>query len=134
MLHCIPAIGLIIASAFTLVPGMLWLSGSLPVSAKKAFCSARIAVSTLTCALSFPVAETYSLLEVFWLIPATRAVAVLCNRTAEAGCFRHRRDACRNDFEAIPDILVCLLGEESDKIRINRRRGKDILFAFHKTS
>jgi hypothetical protein len=64
-------------------------------------------VSTLTWALSFVVAETYRLLAIFGLIPATRAVAELRNRpAAEVDCFRQWRDACRNEFEAIPDILV----------------------------
>jgi hypothetical protein len=99
--------GLIIASAFVLVPGIIWFSGSLPVSAKNAFCSARIAVSTLTFALSFFVAETYPLFTGFWLIPATRAVVELRNSpAAEVGCFKLRRETCRIEVAVITDILV----------------------------
>lgn len=64
-------------------------------------------MSILTWALSFFVAETYPLRGIRWLIPATRVGVELRNRpAAEAGCFKQMRDACRNEFEAIPDILM----------------------------
>lgn len=83
-------------------------SGSFPVSAKKAFCSALIAVSTLTWAFAFLVSDTYPRLEIFGLdTAATLEVAELLKRLAdEAGCFKHRREACRNEVEAIFDIVV----------------------------
>jgi hypothetical protein len=122
--------GLIIASALVLVPGMISFSGSLPVPAKNAFCSARLAVSTLTWALSFVVAETYRLRAVFGLILATRAVAELRNRpAAEVDCFRQWRDACRNEFEAIPDILV-LVGKNLIDQKKPKKRQKIICTPF----
>ena len=100
--------GLIIASAFALVPGILCCCGSFPVSAKNAFCSALIAVSTLTCALSFFVSETYPLLQMTCLeIPAPRNGAEAVKSPAGgAGRFRQRREVCRSEVEAIFDIFV----------------------------
>ena len=98
-----------------------------------------MAVSILTFALSFLVAETYPLLAAFWLIPATGAAEELRNRpAAEAGCFRQRRDTCRKAFEAIPDILLLvgknliasewIRGEEAKIFRTPFTRRAKMLF------
>lgn len=92
---------------------MVCFSGSLPVSAKKAFCSARMVVSTLTLtwALSFFVSETYPLLAVVCATAVLRAARnghALLTRAevaAEAGCLTHRREACRNEEEALVDMF-----------------------------
>jgi hypothetical protein len=54
----------------------------------------------------------------------------LRNRPApEAGCFKQRRDACRNDVEAIPDILVTV-GKNLIRSELTREEAKDDLYAF----
>jgi hypothetical protein len=66
-----------------------------------------MAVSTLTCALSFFVSWTYPLLENFWFDPdATLDAEFLNSPDDEVGCFRQRREACRNEVAARFDILL----------------------------
>lgn len=96
------------ASAFAPVPGTTCSCGRSPVSAKKDFCSARRVVSILTCALSFFVSDTYPLVAVFCAdIPAARiAPELLKSPEREADCLKQRREACRNEVEAILDMLL----------------------------
>jgi hypothetical protein len=104
----IPAIGLIIASAFTLAAGTS--SGFLPICSTKAFWSARMAVSILTWALPALVSETYPLLETFRVDVAATLGAELRKRPAdEPGCFKQSREACRNVVAAKVGMLMVII-------------------------
>lgn len=83
-------------------------SGSFPVSAKNAFRSALMAVSMLTCALSFFVSDTYPRLQIFWLDAAAtiKAGDGLKRPADEADFFKQSCEACLNEVEAIFDIVV----------------------------
>lgn len=66
-----------------------------------------MAVSTLTCALSFFDSETYPLLEMVWPeMAATRCVEARSKPALEVAGFRQRREACRNEFAAMLGILL----------------------------
>lgn len=62
----------------------------------------------MTCALSFFDSETYPRLEIFRFDAAATRVAgeVRSSREDdEAACFRHKREACRNEEEAMFDMF-----------------------------
>lgn len=76
-----------------------------------------MAVSTLTWALSFFVSDTYPRLDSFGQETAATLADGLERPADEADFFKQSREACRNEVEAMFDIMV-----GDDQIRLKMRR------------